>query len=293
MAKNPKKSEKSIKNSKKNESVQVKDLQALREEILQEAQKRATSHRRGIARQITPLVEHILLPQRVVMQIADEVAARLTRKRTDKKTTSPKQKYAEPIFLDTSAILDERLFALIKLGVFSGNMILLESVLSELKHIADLKDDIKKERGRRALKALEEVKKQKNIKLEILRDEGDLPVDDKLIEYAKRHKGKVITGDFNLSKKARISNVTAIDIHEVANALKTQAIPGEIFWVKVIQAGKGENQGVGYLPDGTMIVVEQGKDLIGKTIQVEVSRIIQTEAGKILFSKVIVDESGV
>jgi len=232
-----------------------------------------------------PFVQSMLLPSRVVQQIADEVAKRLRRSKPDRKVI--RQKVETPLVLDTSAIIDGRLFDLIRLGVFWGNFVVTESALSELKNIADSKDDVKKERGRRALTYLEDLKKFKGAKLIILKDNEEKgQVDDKIIQSAKKHKGRVITCDFNLAKKAQISNVPAIDIHEVANILKTQAIPGEIFWVKVVQKGKGEGQGVGYLPDGTMIVVEQGGSMIGKTVKVEVSRIIQTDAGKILFAKI-------
>lgn len=234
------------------------------------------------------LVQRILLPQRVVLQIADEVAKRLRRRTGGKKTE--RTKIDNPLFLDTSAIIDGRVFDLIQLGVFGGNLVLLESVLSELKSIADSKDDIKKERGRRALKYLDEIKKTKGIKLIILKNQEDLDhvkeVDDKVIEYGRRYKGKIITCDYNLYRKAKISGVVSIDIYEMANVLKTHAVPGESFWVKIIQKGKGEDQGVGYLPDGTMIVVENGQELMGKTVKVTVSRIIQRDAGKILFARI-------
>ena len=250
---------------------------------------------RNFARGMTnPIVEGIMLPPKMARQIADEVVKRL-RSRGTSTTDSEKEahlKYEHAFFLDTSAILDERLFELMRLGVLFGTFVIIEPVLSELKHIADMKEDLKKERGKRALKALEQVKKLSDIKLQVIKDESDAQaVDDKIIDTAKKYKGRIITCDYNLSQKAKISGVTSIDIHEVANALKTQAIPGEVFWIKVIQAGKGEGQGVGYLPDGTMIVVEQGIGLKGKTVKVVVSRIIQTEAGKILFSQVSPDQS--
>lgn len=246
---------------------------------------------KGEKRGTSSIVQGILLPRRVVLQIADEVAKRLKRKPSSgKKITA--QKFDKPIFLDTSAIIDGRLFDLIKLGVFDGNLILIESILTELKNIADSKDDIKKERGRRALRMLDDIKKQKNVKLIVLNEgDEDYPVDEKVIQYAKKHKGKIITCDFNLAKKAKIENVISIDIHEIANVLKTQAVPGDSFWIKLVHKGKGEGQGVGYLADGTMIVVEQGSEFLGKSIKVMISRIIQTDAGKILFAKLQEDGS--
>ena len=144
---------------------------------------------------------------------------------------------------------------------------------------------MKRERGRKALAMLDEMKKQQKVKLIVL-DDGDYSaVDDAIIESAKKFKGRVITCDYSLSKKAKIKNVSAINMYELANVLKTIALPGEAFWVKVVQKGKSRAQGVGYLPDGTMIVIEEGEELLGKTVKVVVSRVIQTEAGKILFSQ--------
>lgn len=234
------------------------------------------------------LMQNIMLPRKVVQQIAEEVGKVVSKSmaRTRRKKKVPSKKVDNPIYLDTSAIIDTRVFELMKLGVFIGNFVVLEGVLKELKNIADSKDNVKKERGRRALDLLDQIKKQKGVKIIVSEDDEAKPVDDSIIFHAKKQKGRIITCDYNLSKKAKISNVTSIDLYEMANILKTTALPGEQFYVKVIQIGKGEGQGVGYLPDGTMIVVEHGKDLIGKTVQVIVSRIIQTDAGKILFAKI-------
>lgn len=235
------------------------------------------------------LMQNIMLPRRVVQQIAEEVGKVVSRNfpRVKRKKKVVSKKIESPIFLDTSAIIDTRIFDLMKVGVFIGNFVVLESVLKELKNIADSKDDVKKERGRRALHLLDESKKIRGVKIIVLPDEEvEKLVDDSIIVHAKKYKGRVITCDYNLSKKAKISNVISVDLYEMANILKTTALPGEQFFVKIIQSGKGEDQGVGYLPDGTMIVVEHGRELIGKTIGVVVSRIIQTDAGKILFAKV-------
>ena len=234
------------------------------------------------------VLENLMLPRRVVMQIADEVAKvviqRIPHRR--KKSKKPNKKIDNPIFLDTSAIIDMRVFDLAKIGAFYGNFVILEGVLLELKNIADSKDSVKRERGRRSMDALEKFKRTRGIKVKILPDEVDKKVDESIIDHAKSYRGRIITCDYNLAKKAKISNIVAVDLYEMTNILKTQALPGEEFFVKIVQEGKGVVQGVGYLPDGTMLVVEQGKNLIGKTVQVQVSRIIQTDAGKILFSKI-------
>lgn len=238
------------------------------------------------------LLDGIMLPQRYVSQIAEEVASivssRLKRSPSKKKVT-PK-KLENPLFLDTSAIIDGRIFELIRIGVFTGTYVVIDGVLDELKNIADSKDEVKKERGRKGLTMLEHLRKTRNIKFETLDDSKlNRPVDEKIIQSAKKHRGKILTCDFNLAKKAQVSGVVAIDMYEVANVLKTTALPGEAFFIKVMQKGKGEKQGVGYLPDGTMIVVEEGEDRIGKTVKVLVSRVIQTDVGRIFFGKIVLN----
>jgi uncharacterized protein YacL len=234
----------------------------------------------------------MLLPPRVVAQIAEEVAKRVVQsvpmpRRSGKKKTSD-GKVESAFILDTSAIIDGRVFDLSKIGAFTGNFVILSGVLDELKNIADARDDVKKERGRRALHNLDEFKKVKNVKMVHVEDEDPKKaVDERIISYAKKTKGRIITCDYNLSKKARITGVTSIDLYEMANILKTTAVPGEEFFVKIVQKGKGSGQGVGYLPDGTMIVVEQGESLRNKTVKVLVSRVIQTDAGRIFFGKIL------
>ncbi len=160
--------------------------------------------------------------------------------------------------------------------------------MDELKNIADSKDEAKKERGRKGLALLETLRKDRSYKFETY-DDSDIkkPVDERIIEVAKKNKGKIITCDYNLSKKAQISSVIAVNMYEVANVTKTTALPGEVFFIKVVQKGKGEGQGVGYLPDGTMVVVEEGSSLIDKTVRVLISRVIQTDVGRIFFGKIV------
>lgn len=248
--------------------------------------------RNKAAEQAHAIVEGLMLPRRVVVQIADEVGKvvmqRLGRREATPVQDTPQKVIVNPIFLDTSAIIDGRVFELISIGVFTGTFVILESVLSELKNIADSKDETKKERGRKGMKMLDELKKRKDVGMIVLKDKSEeREVDDKIVSTAKEMKGKVVTCDYNLSKKAQISGLKSIDMYELANILKTNAVPGEVFFIKVIQKGKGEGQGVGYLPDGTMIVVESGEALIGATVKVMVSRIIQTEAGKIFFAQLL------
>lgn len=235
-------------------------------------------------------VAGILLPPKVVAAIADQVAKEVMRrvsKRAPSKKTQ-KQKDISGFVLDTSAIIDGRIFDLAKIGAFVGNFVLLSGVLDELKNIADGKDDAKRERGKRALRHLDDFKKTKDVKLVHVEDiDKTLAVDERIIAYAKKTHNRILTCDFNLSKKARITGATSIDLYEMANILKTTAVPGEEFFVRVVQRGKGLGQGVGYLPDGTMIVVEHGENLIDKTVKVVVSRVIATDAGRIFFGKIV------
>jgi uncharacterized protein YacL len=235
---------------------------------------------------------------KMIGMIADEVAKTLMktlpRRRSSGKKKKPK-KIENPIFLDTSAIIDGRVFDMISLKVFNGTFVLLESILLELKHIADSPEEIKKEKGRRGLSFLDKLKKTRGVKVEVISADKEKSleldkvkeVDEKLIKASKIEKGKIITCDFNLEKKANISGVTAININTLANLLKVRAIPGEAFSIKLLHKGKDVTQGVGYFDDGTMVVVESASLDIGKTIEVKVSRVIQTTAGRILFAKKI------
>ncbi len=239
-----------------------------------------------------------IFPPRLIGLLADEVAKTVVqrlpslvtssrKKRTLKKT----KRFENLLFLDTSAIIDGRIFDVIKLGLLTSVFAVPESILLELKHIADSQDAVRRERGRKGLEYLEKLKKMKGVKFIVLPDDvgknGEKPreVDERLISIAKKEKGKIITCDSNLEKRANIANIVTINVNALANVLKVTAVPGEALHIKVMHHGKDTTQGVGYLDDGTMIVVEQGKDLIGKTIDVVVSRVIQTATGRILFAK--------
>ncbi|MFH1186549.1 MAG: TRAM domain-containing protein [Candidatus Levyibacteriota bacterium] len=232
----------------------------------------------------------------VIAMIADEVAKRLPSiPRSKKKKNAKAKKINNPIFLDTSAIIDGRIFEVISLKVFNGTFVILESILLELKHIADSQDLVKKERGRRGLSLLEKLKKTRGIKVTVFSDSQEKSldldkikeVDEKLIKASKTCKARIITCDYNLGKKANISGITAINVNTLANLLKVTAIPGESFTIKLLHKGKDVTQGVGYLDDGTMIVVENASESIGKNVDIVVSRVIQTTAGRILFAKKI------
>ncbi len=235
-----------------------------------------------------------LKQRRFVSVLAEEVAKTLAKmprfKRSKKKSKPKKKKIENPIFLDTSAIIDGRIFDVIALGLFTGTFVVLESILLELKHIADSQDMVKRVRGRKGLDFLEKLKKGKRNKFMVLQDAQDLKskeVDEKLIQTSKNHKGRIITCDYNLEKKAMISGILAINVNTLANYLKVTAVPGEALHISILHKGKEMTQGVGYLDDGTMLVVENASEDLGRTVDVVVSRVIQTTAGRILFAKKI------
>lgn len=234
---------------------------------------------------------------RFVGLLADEVAKTVARSLPLRRSKRKKKvKSTEnAIFLDTSAIIDGRIFDVINLHLLVGNLVILDSILLELKHIADSKDLVKRERGRKGLVLLDRVKKVKGIKLVVLSDEKEkemginkfAEVDEKLIQAAKMNKARIITCDYNLEKKASIGGVPSINVNTLANVLKVIAVPGETLHIKIAHLGKDRTQGVGYLDDGTMIVVENASMDLGHELDVVVSRVIQTSAGRILFSKKI------
>lgn len=241
--------------------------------------------------------QNFMFQQNFVGALAEEIAktvvARLPKmlpKVKNAKVAERKDPIDHGIFLDTSAIIDGRVFDLAHMGLFTGIFIIFEPVLFELKRIADLPDPLRKERGKKGLAGLERLRKDRNIKTQILpaersKEEQKKEVDDQLIDITRVHKGKVITCDYNLEKKASILGVTAINMNAVAQSMKITAIPGEALTIKVLHPGKDVTQGVGYLEDGTMIVIEQGSDYIGKMIDVLVARVIQTASGRILFAR--------
>ncbi len=197
------------------------------------------------------------------------------------------KKYDNPIAVDTSALIDGRVLELVKTGFISGTFLIIPSVLHELQKFADSADNVRRSKGRRGLDVLGEIKKSKNIKVEIIKNESkEAEVDDKLVAVCKRVGAKLMTTDYNLNKVADIRGIKILNINELANAIKTVVLPSERLEVVIVEKGKEKNQGVGYLPDGTMVVVENGADLAGKRENVLVRKVIQTNAGKMIFARI-------
>jgi uncharacterized protein YacL len=195
---------------------------------------------------------------------------------------------AHSLILDTSVIIDGRVADIAETGFLAGTLIIPQFVLRELQQIADSADSIKRNRGRRGLDILQRLQKKKG-SYEIVISEADFPdvreVDHKLIELAKQIEGKIVTNDFNLNKVAQLRGVSVLNINELANALKPVVLPGEIMRVFVLKEGKEYNQGVAYLDDGTMVVVDNARRMIGKNVDVSVTSVLQTTAGKMIFGR--------
>ncbi|MDP2873940.1 MAG: hypothetical protein Q8N84_01445 [bacterium] len=214
--------------------------------------------------------------------------AKETRRLEAKKKREEKAREfaSRPIFIDTSVLIDGRFIDVVKSGFVDNPLIVIDPVLQELQRVADSGDSGKRQRGRRGLEILEELKKLDHPNLEIITYEKSVEdVDKELVYLAKKEKGKIATVDFNLNKVASVSGIPVLNVNLLANALKTVVIPGEAMPVKVVQEGREDNQGVGYLEDGTMIVVEGGKSLVGREINLVVTRVIQTAAGRMIFGR--------
>ena len=190
--------------------------------------------------------------------------------------------------LDTSVIIDGRIADISETGFIDGSLVIPQFVLSELQMVADSADSMKRNRGRRGLDVLQRIQKMPQLNIQILED--DFPnvreVDMKLIELAKLYACKIVTNDFNLNKVAQLHGVEVLNINELANALKPVVLPGEEMTVTIIKEGKEINQGVAYLDDGTMIVVEGARRHIGETLDVVTSSVLQTVAGKMIFASI-------
>ncbi|TVX95670.1 PIN/TRAM domain-containing protein [Cohnella terricola] len=196
-------------------------------------------------------------------------------------------RYEEHKILDTSVIIDGRIADICKTGFIEGTLVIPEFVLEELQHIADSSDLLKRNRGRRGLDILNKIQKELDVKVLIYEEANEEPgeVDSKLVKLAKAMQGKVVTNDFNLNKVCELQGVSVLNINDLANAVKPVVLPGEEIIVQVIKDGKEHGQGVAYLDDGTMIVVEGGRDYIGTTMEVLVTSVLQTSAGRMIFAK--------
>ena len=212
----------------------------------------------------------------------DQTSGRLR----DRLTGRGGKRTSDRILLDTSAIIDGRIADISQTGFVTGTLVAPRFVLEELQHIADSADSMRRNRGRRGLDILQRLQKDSSVPVEISdADPTEVPeVDAKLVKLARQWRCAIITNDFNLNRVAELQGVKVLNINELAHAVKPILLPGEEMTVKIIQEGKEAGQGVGYLDDGTMIVVENGKAYLQSTIEVSVTRVLQTVAGRMIFA---------
>ncbi len=190
------------------------------------------------------------------------------------------------ILVDTSAIIDGRIADISETGFISGMLVVPRFVLEELQHIADSADSMRRNRGRRGLEILQRLQKEPAVTVDITDADAESihEVDAKLVKLARQWHCPIITNDFNLNRVAELQGVKVLNINELAHAVKPILLPGEEMSIKIMQEGKEIGQGVGYLDDGTMIVVEGGKQFMGSTVDVTVTRVLQTVAGRMIFA---------
>src|SRR6056297_695388 len=195
----------------------------------------------------------------------------------------------KPLVLDTSVVIDGRIADLVTTGVFDNQLIMPRFALTELQAIADSSDKLRRTRGRRGLDVLNRLRADDQVDFQIF--DRELPefagqtVDLKLVLLAKHLEGKVVTGDFNLNKVAKLQGVPVINLNEISNSLRPVYLPDEVFRLRVIKPGEGPDQGIGYLDDGTMVVIEGGRKRIGQELEVRVTSTLQTNSGKMIFTK--------
>lgn len=201
--------------------------------------------------------------------------------------TTGKWQQDKSILIDTSVIIDGRIVDIARTGFIAGTLVIPRFVLNELQYIADSAESLRRQRGRRGMEVLSDLQKERAITTTIadIDVEGVREVDEKLIMLARQMKAPILTNDYNLNRVAELQGVQVLNINELANAVKSILLPGEILTVNVIQEGKETGQGVAYLDDGTMVVVEDGRNYIGKEIEVSVTKVLQTAAGRMIFSK--------
>ena len=202
---------------------------------------------------------------------------------------SHKKSGVMPKILDTSAIIDGRIYEIAKTGFLDGTIYVPSFVLTELRHIADSADELKRNRGRRGLDILQQMQDNLPQKVVVLNKDYDdvSEVDSKLITLGAEMNASVVTNDYNLNKVAGVQGVKVLNVNELANAVKPVALPGEAMVVKIVKEGKEQQQGVGFLADGTMIVVQDARKRIGETLNVEVTSSLQTAAGRMIFARIV------
>jgi uncharacterized protein YacL len=222
-----------------------------------------------------------IMRQRDLIAVVSSIAGHATPQETASLTDS------RTILLDTSVIIDGRIADIARTGFLPGALLIPRFVLAELQYIADSPDSMRRQRGRRGMEVLATLQKDPNVVVRIsdIDVEGTREVDDKLVILARQMRCPILTNDYNLNKIAEFQGVTIFNVNELANAVKSVLLPGEILTIRVIQEGKEINQGVGYMDDGTMVVIENGREFINREIHVMVTKVLQTAAGRMIFAR--------
>lgn len=226
---------------------------------------------------------------RIAGDFWEEQTSKMEKRRADKEkqqAEEERKKLLEQIknsvVLDTSVLVDGRIYELVMTGFFDKTLVIPSAVMNELHLISDSSNKLKRERGRRGLDIVKKLKGKTKVVSPSMKSKED-GVDTKLLEFAKEHKLKLMTQDFNLNKLAQAQGVAVLNMNELVEAVKLNVLPGETLEVEIQHKGKEKDQGVGYLPDGTMVVIKNSHKLVGKTIKAKVLRVIQSKAGKIIF----------
>ena len=223
-----------------------------------------------------------------------EVVEEIRKSSEEKRILKEKEQKLQPeynclvsgIVLDTSAIIDGRVLGVIKAGFLDGLFIVPQNVINELQFMADKSNKLKREKGRRGLDVLKDIRKTVGKKNFMIVEVDTKPeeVDHSLVYFCKKNKTKIATVDFNLNKAAQVAGIKVLNINQLANEIKLNILPGEMMMVKLVQEGKDDGQAVGYLEDGTMIVVRDGSNFIGEYKEVLIQKVIQTNAGRMIFA---------
>lgn len=261
----------------------------LREQVSIEVQVDGTIERRIVDRE-KPMVSAIkllvgaiccYLPISFIFQTKDDIRFIIPYVEFNRQT-----KGGRPLILDTSAIIDARIADIAKTRVFDQPLLIPRFVLHELQQVADSADRTKRNRGRRGLDVLNQLQHLEHLDVTIYESPREnTPVDQRLVALAKELDGKVVTTDYNLNKVAKIHGVPVVNVNDLANALKAVVLPGETLTIKIIKPGEEPGQGIGYIEDGTMVVVEGTRNKIGQTVDLTVTSALQTSAGRMIFGK--------
>jgi uncharacterized protein YacL len=212
--------------------------------------------------------------------------------RSGDESSTPNQPSVRTVLLDTSVIIDGRIADIARTGFLVGTLLIPRFVLNELQFIADSSDNLRRQRGRRGIEVISQLQKDTSTPLRIsdMDVEGVREVDDKLVVLARQLRCPILTNDYNLNRIAELQGVSVLNVNELANAVKLVFLPGESIEVNVIQEGKESGQGVGYLDDGTMVVVEDGRSQLNRKINVTVTKVLQTAAGRMIFARLERDD---